>query len=84
MSPKLVWTQTHSREPGNYNGAIIFEIDIMKKSSRSIKKFIKLDFSQMFVLFCLLLFQLFSAEVKVSDTEEKCYFGFDSGKKCEF
>jgi len=20
----------------------------------------------------------------VSDTEEKCYFGFDSGKKCEF
>jgi len=23
---------------------------------------------------------LFSA----SDTEEKCYFGFDSGKKCEF
>ena len=38
----------------------------------------------MFWLFCLLLFQLFSAEHKVSETEEKCYFGFDSGKKCQF
>jgi hypothetical protein len=34
-------------------------------------------------MFCLLLFQLFSAEHKVNNTEEKYYFGFDSGKKCE-
>ena len=27
-------------------------------------------------LFCVLLFQLFSAENKVSNTEEKCYFDF--------
>jgi len=39
-----------------------------------------LTFSQTFWLFCLLLFVLFS----VSDTEEKRYFGFESGKKCEF
>ena len=38
----------------------------------------------MFWLFCLLLFQLFSAEHKVSDTEEKCYFGLDSGKNVNF
>ena len=38
----------------------------------------------MFWLFCLLLFQLFSAEYKVSETEEKCYFGFDSGKNVNF
>ena len=31
MSPKLV--HIHSRKPGNYNCTIIFEIDIMKKSS---------------------------------------------------
>ena len=36
--------------------------------------------SQNFRLFCLLLFQLFLAERKVSDTEEKCYFGFEDGK----
>ena len=28
---------TYSRKPGNYNGTIIFEIDIMKKSSPSIQ-----------------------------------------------
>ena len=35
MSQKLVRTYPHmySRKPGNYNGTIIFEIDIMKKSS---------------------------------------------------
>ena len=36
MSPKLVRTYlriyTYSRKPGNYNGTIIFEIDIMKNS----------------------------------------------------
>ena len=43
-----------------------------------------LTFSQKFQPFCLLLFQLFLldflAQHKVSDTEEKCYFGFGSGK----
>ena len=39
-----------------------------------------LTFSQKFCLFCLLLFQLFLAEHKVSGTEEKCYFGVDVGK----
>jgi hypothetical protein len=39
-----------------------------------------LTFSQNFRLFSLLLFQLFLAEHKVSDTEEKCCFGFDVGK----
>ena len=39
-----------------------------------------LTFSQKICLFCL-LFQLFLAERKVSDTEEKCYFGFNVGKK---
>ena len=35
MSPELVhmYLTTYSRKPGNYNGTIIFEIDIMKKSS---------------------------------------------------
>ena len=32
----------------------------------------------------MLLFQLFSAEHKVSDIEEMCYFGFDCDKKYEF
>ena len=41
---------------------------------------LNLNFSQHFCLFCLLLFQLFLAERKVSDTVEKCYFGFDVGK----
>ena len=49
MSPKLVQTypnlSTYSRKLGNYNGILIFVIDnIMKKSSPSIKKFVKLDF----------------------------------------
>ena len=35
MAPKLVRTYPHkySRKPGNYNGTIIFEIHIIKKSS---------------------------------------------------
>ena len=41
---------------------------------------LKNSMSQNFRLFCLLLFQLFLAERKVSGTEEKCYFGFDAGK----
>ena len=53
----------------------------MKNQFKSLSNLI---FSQMFWLFCLLLFQLFSAEHKVSDTEEKCYFGFDSGKNVNF
>ena len=36
-----------------------------------------LTFSKNFRLFCFLLFQLFLAENKVSDTEKKCYFGFN-------
>jgi hypothetical protein len=39
-----------------------------------------LTFSQRFWPFCLLLFLLFLADDKVSDTEEKCYFGFGSCK----
>ena len=35
---------TYSSKLGNYNGTIIFEIDIMKKSSQSIQIFVKLDF----------------------------------------
>ena len=76
---------TYSTKPGNYYGTNIFEIDNMKMSSPiNLKSLSNLTFSQMFWLFWLLLFQMFSAEHKVSDTEEKCYFGFDSGKKCEF
>ena len=35
MSPKLLRTQPHicSRKPGDYNGTIIVEFDIMKNSS---------------------------------------------------
>ena len=33
MSQKLVLTYRHKVKPGNYNGTIIFEINIMKKSS---------------------------------------------------
>ena len=52
---------------------------IVKSLHQSIKIFVKLD---LFTNVLVVLFQLFSAEHKVSDTEEKCYFGFDSGKKC--
>ena len=40
-----------------------------------------LTFSQNVCLISLLLFQLFLAERKVSGTEEKCFFGFNFGKK---
>ena len=48
MSPELVhmYLTTYSRKPGNYNGTIIFEIDIMKKSSPINSKFIYLQLSK--------------------------------------
>ena len=39
------------------------------------------DFFGCFVCFDLLWIR---AESAVSPAEKKCYFGFDSGKKCEF
>ena len=36
MSPKLFCTYPHIEKPLNYNGSIIFEIEIMKKCSPSI------------------------------------------------
>ena len=71
---------TYSRKPWNYNGTIHHE-KVLPNQLRSLSN---LTFSQMFWLFCSLLFQLFSAEHKVSETEEKCYFGFDGGNKYEF
>ena len=49
MSQKLVRTYPHmySRKPGNYNGIIIFEIDIMKKSCPiELESFSNLTFSK--------------------------------------
>ena len=76
---------TYSRKPENYNGTIIFEIDIMKNSSQ-----INLNLCQTWLfhkLFgCFFCFDLLWswAESAVSLAEKKRYFGFDSGKKCEF
>jgi len=76
---------TYSRKPENDNGTIIFEIDIMKKSSP-----INLNLCQTWLFhkffdyfFCFDLLWSW-AESAVSPAEKKCYFGFDSGKKCEF
>ena len=76
---------TYSRKPENYNGIIIFEIDIMKNSSQII---LNLCQTWLFLKFfgCFFCFDLLWswAESAVSPAKEKCYFGFDIGKKCEF
>ena len=65
---------TYSRKLENYNGTIIFEIDIMKKLvPNQFKSLSNLTFSQMFW-----------SESAVSPAENKCYFGSHSGNKCEF
>ena len=88
MSPKLVRTyhiSICSRKPENYNGTIIFEIDIMKKSSP-----INLNCCQTWLFHkyfgCFFCFDLLWswAETAVSPTEKKCYFGFDSCKNVNF
>ena len=76
---------TYSRKLEKYNDTIIFEIDIMKKSSP-----INLNLCQTWLFHkffgCFFCFDLLWswAESAVSPAEKKCYFGFDSGKKCEF
>ena len=74
---------TYSRKPENYNGTIIFEIDIMKNSSP-----INLNLCQTWLFHncfgCFFCFDLRWAESAVSPAEKKCYFGFHSGRKCEF
>jgi hypothetical protein len=76
---------TYSRKLENYNGTIIFEIDIMKKSTP-----INLNLCQTWlfhkVFGCFFCFDLLWswAESAVNPGEKKCYFSFDSGKKCEF
>ena len=71
--------------PKSYNGTIIFEIDIMKKSSP-----INSNPCQTWLfhkLFdCFFCFDLLWSwtESAVSPAEKKCYFGFHRGKKCEF
>ena len=76
---------TYSRKPENYNGTIIFEIDIMKNSSPiSLNLCQTWIFHKCFGCYCFWKFQLFSAEHKMSHTEENCYFGFDSGKTVNF
>ena len=57
---------------------------LISSPPQSIKIFVELDFFTNILVVFLLLFQLFSAEHEVSDTEEKCYFGFDSGKNINF
>ena len=76
---------TYSRKPENYNGTIIFEIDIMKNLSP-----INLNLCQTWLFhksfcyfFCFDLLWSWAKSV-VSPAEKKCYFGFDSGKKYEF
>ena len=54
---------TYSRKSGNYNDTIIFEIDIMKKSTQSIKIFVKC-----FVCFVCYCYSCNCAEHKVSVT----------------
>ena len=49
--------------------------------------FVKRDFFVcvcVYVCFDLLTLKLSWAESAVSPAEKKCYFGFHSGKKCEF
>ena len=79
---------TYSRKPQNYNGTIIFENNVMKKSST-----INLNICQTwlfhkvfdcFFCYCFSCLLWSWAESAVSPAEKKCYFGFDSGKKCEF
>ena len=76
----------YSRKPENYNGTIIFKIDIMKNSSP-----INLNLCQTWLFhkcfgcfFCFDLLSHLEAESAVSPAEKKCYFGFHSGKKCYF
>ena len=76
---------TYSRKPENYNGTIIFEIDIMKKSSP-----INLNLCQTWLFHkffgCFFCFDLLWswAESAVSPAEKKCYFGFGMAKSVNF
>ena len=76
---------TYSKKPENYNGIIIFEIDIMKNSSP-----INLNLCQTWLfLICFGCFFCFDllwswAESAVSPAEKKCYFGFDMAKNVNF
>ena len=75
----------YSRKPENYNGTIIFEIDIMKYSSP-----INLNLCQTWLFLnyfgCFFCFDLLWswAEIAVSPAEKKCYFGFDMAKNVNF
>ena len=75
----------YRRKPENYNGSIIFEIDIMKKSSP-----INLNICQtwLFLKFfgCFFCFDLLWswAESAVSPAENKWYFGFVVAKMSIF
>ena len=72
-------TTTYSRKPGNFNGTISFEIDIMKNSSP-----INSNLGQNW-LFHICFDLLWSwAESAVSPAEKKCYFGFDMAKIVNF
>ena len=74
---------TYSRKPGDYNGTIIFEIDIMKNSSPLNLNLFQTWLVVSFVLiYCWLLWSW--AESAVSPAENKCYFGFDGDKRYEF
>ena len=76
---------TYSRKPENYNGTIIFEIDILKNSSP-----INLNLCQTWlfqkIFGCFFCFDLLWnwAESAVNPAEKNWYFGFHCGKKCEF
>ena len=76
---------TYSRKPGNFNGTISFEIDIMKNSSP-----INLNLGQTWLFHicfgCFFCFDLLWrwAESPVSPAEKKCYFGFDMAKIVNF
>ena len=75
----------YSRKPENYNGTIIFEIDIIKNSSP-----INLNLCQTWLfqkkIGCFFCFNLLWswAGSAASPAEKKHYFGFDSDKRCEF
>ena len=76
---------TYSRKPGNFNGTISFEIDIMKNSSP-----INLNLGQSWLFHicfgCFFCFDLLWrwAESPVSPAEKRCYFGFDMAKIVNF
>ena len=76
---------TYSRKPGNCIRTINFEIDIMKKSSQSIKIFVKIDFfTNVLVVWFVFVNTATLLRTSANCTRKKVPFWFWQWKNCEF